>query len=233
MKTSVVLLPALLCDATLFAHQIEALKNTYDFFVPEPGPDTDVAAAAKRILAQVPERFILGGISMGGYIAFEILRQAPERAAGVILMDTNERSDPPATKEKRLKMIEKAKENGIEAVISPALLDIILPENRNDANRHLLSQMASAIGIEKYINEQTLIMNRPDSSSLLSKISCPALIMGGEKDFLSPPEAMKGMAAQIPDGTHIIIKNSAHLPPIENPDAVTAAWRLFFQKILL
>lgn len=231
MKIPVVLLPALLCDADLFARPIKMLENICDFFVPEPGLDTDVAQAAERILNQAPDRFILGGISMGGYIAFEILRQAPERVAGVILMDTNARSDPPAAKEKRLKMIETAKKEGIKAVISPALLDIILPENRSDENRRMLSHMAAAVGVKKYINEQTLIINRPDSLSFLPEITCPALIMGGEKDFLSPPETMKELAAQIPNGTHIVIGNSAHLPPIENPEAVAAAWRLFFQKI--
>lgn len=233
MKKSVVLLPALLCNAGLFLHQIKALEKEYDFFVPENGKDTNVADAAKSILNKMPDRFILGGISMGGYIAFEILRQAPERVAGLVLMDTNARSDPPAAKEKRLEIIEKAQNEGIEAVISSALLDIILPENRNDINRHILSHMAITTGVEKYVNEQTLIMNRPDSLSLLSRISCPSLVMGGERDILSPPDAMNNIAEQIPNSLHAIIENSAHLPPIENPAAVTTIWRRFFEQISL
>ncbi|MBR1778593.1 MAG: alpha/beta hydrolase [Alphaproteobacteria bacterium] len=231
MKTPVVLLPALLCNAGLFIHQIKALEETCDFFVPEPGKDTDVSAAARRILNQVPDRFILGGISMGGYIAFEIMRQAPECAAGLILMDTNARSDPPAAREKRRKMIETAQKEGIKSVISPALLDIIAPVNRNDITTHILTHMAIAMGVEKYINEQTLIMNRPESTDLLPTLSCPVLVMGGELDVLSPPAAMDEIAAQIPNSAHVIIENSGHLPPIENPAAVTAAWRLFFKQI--
>ena len=230
MKTPVVLLPALLCNAGLFIHQVKAFENSRDIFIPENGTDTDVASAARRILKQVPDHFILGGISMGGYISFEILRQAPERVAGLILMDTNTRSDPPAAAEKRRKMIETAKEKGIQSVISPALLDIILPENRTDITKHILTRMAAATGVEKYVNEQTLIMNRPDSSSLLPEISCPVLVMGGDKDTLSPPQAMDEIAKQIPNCMHVIIENSGHLPPLENPAAVTAAWRLFFDK---
>jgi len=232
MKTPVVLLPALLCNAGLFIHQIKALEDSCDFFVPETGLETDIGAAAQRILRQVPDRFILGGISMGGYIAFEILRQAPERVAGVILMDTNARSDSPAAQENRKKMIEKVKKEGIEAVIEAALLDILLPVNReNDIIRHILVHMANTIGAKKYINQQTLIMNRPDSTNLLPKISCPTLIMGGDQDILSPPKTMDNIAAQIPESTHIIIENSGHLPPIENPAAVTSAWRLFFKQV--
>lgn len=231
MKTPVVLLPALLCNAGLFIHQIKAFEGSRDIFVPENGTHTDVVSAAGHILKQAPDRFILGGISMGGYIAFEILRQAPERVAGLILMDTNARSDPPAAIEKRKKMINIAKENGIQSVISPALLDIILPENRTDMTRHILTKMAVTTGVEKYVNEQTLIMNRPDSTDLLEKISCPVLVMGGGKDALSPPQAMDEIAERIPDSIHVIIENSGHLPPLENPAAVTSAWRMFFDSL--
>ena len=232
MKTPVVLLPALLCNAELFAHQIKALEKTCAFFVPESGTDADVGDAARRILDQAPDRFILGGISMGGYISFEILRRAPERVAGLILMDTNARSDPPASREKRLIMMETAKKEGIESVISPALLEIVRPENRSDALTHILIRMALAMGVEKYVNEQTLIMNRPDSTALLPEISCPVLVMGGKDDLLSPPDAMDEIASAIPDSVRVTIENSGHLPPVESPAAVTAAWRSFFGRIV-
>lgn len=232
MKPSVVLVPALLCNAGLFIHQIKALEGSYDFFVPETGLETDVREAARRILRQAPNRFVLGGISMGGYIAFEILRQAPERVAGLILMDTNAHSDPSAAQEKRKAMIEKAKTEGIEAVTAPALLDIVSPEHRdNDFIRHILVRMAQMVGVEKYVNQQTLIMTRPDSTDLLNKIACPTLIMGGAQDTLSPTESLDKIAEQIPRSIHAIIENSGHLPPLENPAAVTAAWRMFFEHI--
>ena len=129
-------------------------------------------------------------------------------------------------------MIKTAQTEGIGAVIAPALLDIILPKNRqNDVIRHILTHMAETIGVEKYVNQQTLIMTRPDSTDLLSKISCPTLIMGGAQDALSPTEALDKIAEKIPESMHVIIKNSGHLPPIESPAAVTAAWRLFFEHI--
>lgn len=232
MKTPVVLLPALLCNAGLFIHQIKALENDADFFVPDLGLDTDVTDTAKRILSQIRGKFVLGGISMGGYVAFEILRQAPERVAGLILMDTNALADPEPARKKRQEMIETAQTQGIEAVMESALFGIISPDHRdNDIIRHVLEHMARTTGVDKYVNEQKTIMSRPDSTELLKKIPCPALVMGGAQDALSPPESLDRMTAQIPTAVHAVIADSGHLPPLENPAAVTAAWRVFLSRI--
>ena len=233
MKTPVVLLPALLCNAGLFIHQIKALENEADFFVPDLGLDTNVADAARRILSQIRGQFVLGGISMGGYVAFEILRQAPQRVAGLILMDTNAHADPEPARKKRLEMIETAQAQGIEAVVESALIGIISPGHRqNDVIRHILEHMAQTTGVDKYVNEQKTIMSRPDSTELLKNIPCPVLVLGGAQDTLSPPESLDQMTAQIPTAVHAVITNSGHLPPLENPSAVTAAWRIFLKQIV-
>ncbi len=231
MKTPVVLLPALLCNAGLFIHQIKALENEADFFVPDLGLDTTVAATARRVLAQIKGDFVLGGISMGGYVAFEILRQAPERVKGLILMDTNAHADPEPARKKRAEMIEAAQTGGIESVIEPSLFSVVAPRHReNDLIRHVLEHMARATGVEKYVNEQRVISTRPDSTELLEKIACPTLVLGGEDDVLSPPESMDAITARIPTAIHAVIKDSGHLPPLENPAATTAALRVFLNR---
>lgn len=232
MKTPVVFLPALLCNAGLFIHQIKAMEGERDFYVPDPGLDSTVSDAAARVLRRVPERFVLGGISMGGYIALEIARLAPERVKGLVLADTNAHADPAPAREKRLKAIETAREKGIEPLIKPTLLDIIAPEHRsNDVTRHILERMAVATGVEKYVNEQKTIMSRPDSTARLGEIGCPVLVAGGENDALSTPESLDAMTRLIPRAAHVVIKNAAHLPPLENPAAFTAALRAFADKI--
>ena len=224
MKTPVVFLPALLCNAGLFIHQIKTMESECDFYVPDLGLDENVSDAAARVLKRAPERFVLGGISMGGYVALEIMRQAPERVRGLILADTNAHADPEAAREKRLKAIETAREKGIEPLIKPTLLDIIAPEHRsNDVTRHILERMAELTGVDKYVNEQKTIMSRPDSTASIGKIDCPVLVVGGEKDALSPPDALDAMTRLIP--------RAAHLPPLENPAAFTAALRAFIEKI--
>lgn len=232
MKTPVVFLPALLCNAGLFIHQIKTMESECDFYVPDLGLDENVSDAAARVLKRAPERFVLGGISMGGYVALEIMRQAPERVRGLILADTNAHADPEAARKKRLKAIETAREKGIEPLIKPTLLDIIAPEHRsNDVTRHILERMAELTGVDKYVNEQKTIMSRPDSTALIGKIDCPVLVVGGEKDALSPPDALDAMTRLIPRAAHVVIKNAAHLPPLENPAAFTAALRAFIEKI--
>lgn len=232
MKTPVVFLPALLCNAGLFIHQIKTMESECDFYVPDLGLDENVSDAAARVLKQAPERFVLGGISMGGYVALEIMRQAPERVRGLILADTNAHADPEAAREKRLKAIETAREKGIEPLIKPTLLDIIAPEHRsNDVTRHILERMAELTGVDKYVNEQKTIMSRPDSTASIGKIDCPVLVVGGEKDALSPPDALDAMTRLIPRAAHVVIRNAAHLPPLENPAAFTAALRAFIEKI--
>lgn len=232
MKTPVVFLPALLCNAGLFIHQIKTMESECDFYVPDLGLDENVSDAAARVLKRAPERFVLGGISMGGYVALEIMRQAPERVRGLILADTNAHADPEAAREKRLKAIETARAKGIEPLIKPTLLDIIAPEHRsNDVTRHILERMAELTGVDKYVNEQKTIMSRPDSTASIGKIDCPVLVVGGEKDALSPPDALDAMTRLIPRAAHVVIKNAAHLPPLENPAAFTAALRAFIEKI--
>lgn len=232
MKTPVVFLPALLCNAGLFIHQIKTMESECDFYVPDLGLDENVSDAAARVLKRAPERFVLGGISMGGYVALEIMRQAPERVRGLILADTNAHADPEAAREKRLKAIETACKKGIEPLIKPTLLDIIAPEHRsNDVTRHILERMAELTGVDKYVNEQKTIMSRPDSTASIGKIDCPVLVVGGEKDALSPPDALDAMTRLIPRAAHVVIKNAAHLPPLENPAAFTAALRAFIEKI--
>ena len=232
MKTPVVFLPALLCNAGLFIHQIKTMESECDFYVPDLGLDENVSDAAARVLKRAPERFVLGGISMGGYVALEIMRQAPERVRGLILADTNAHADPEAAREKRLKAIETAREKGIEPLIKPTLLDIIAPEHRsNDVTRHILERMAELTGVDKYVNEQKTIMSRPDSTASIGKIDCPVLVVGGEKDALSPPDALDAMTRLIPRAAHVVVRNAAHLPPLENPAAFTAALRAFIEKI--
>lgn len=232
MKTPVVFLPALLCNAGLFIHQIKTMESECDFYVPDLGLDENVSDAAARVLKRAPERFVLGGISMGGYVALEIMRQSPERVRGLILADTNAHADPEAARGKRLKAIETAREKGIEPLIKPTLLDIIAPEHRsNDVTRHILERMAELTGVDKYVNEQKTIMSRPDSTASIGKIDCPVLVVGGEKDALSPPDALDAMTRLIPRAAHVVIRNAAHLPPLENPAAFTAALRAFIEKI--
>lgn len=228
----VMLLPGLLCNAGLFIHQINALKDDAFFFVPDLSLDTDIKTTATRVLNEFPaEKFALGGLSMGGYVALEIMRQAPERVLTLALMDTSALPETDAVREKRLAMMETAKNEGIESVMESALTGIIAEQNRqNEMLKHILIHMANKTGVEGYINEQKVIMSRPDSRPDLPHISCPTLVFGGVEDKLTPPEMMQEIADAIPGAIHASVAGSGHLSPLENPAAVTGLIRYWLKR---
>lgn len=222
MKT-LVLLPALLCNEGLFSPQIAALKDRTNIVVPDLSRDTTIAAAAQRILSEIPaEKFCLCGISMGGYVAFELMRQAPERIEALCLTDTNPFGETEQSSKNRAVMIARVQTDGLESIVESSQFSVLAPENRDKPLiKELLPKMVFETGLHGYVNEQKTIMSRPDSRDLLGKIACPTLVAGGELDKLSTPAIMDDMARQIPNAERIVIKNSGHFPPLETPDAMT------------
>lgn len=225
-KTPVVLLPALMCNAGLFLHQIQAMKEEADFFVPDLTLDTDIRRAAQRVLREAPDSFALAGVSMGGYVAFEIMRQAPERVMKLALIDTSALPDTEGARRKRMNMIETARETGMKNIIRCVLPNLVAPQHLDDDMIcRVLIYMADKVGIQGYINQQKIIMSRPDSFPLLPKIACPTVVFGGYQDKLTPPDLMKKIADAIPNAVHAVIADSGHMSPLENPTAVTAVMR--------
>ncbi len=224
MKT-LVLLPALLCNGGLFSPQIAALKDRATIIVPDLSRDTTITAAAKRILSEIPaEKFCLCGISMGGYVAFELMRQAPDRIEALCLTDTNPFGETEQSSKNRAVMIARAQNDGLESIVESSQFSVLSPENRDKPPiKELLPKMVFETGLQGYVNEQKTIMSRPDSRNLLAKIICPTLVVGGKLDKLSTPAIMDDMARRIPNAERIVIEHSGHFPPLENPDAMTAA----------
>lgn len=231
-KAPVLLLPALLCNDGIFINQIHSLQPVADFTVPDLGTADNIADLASDILKKAPEHFALGGISMGGYVAFEILRQAPERVLSLLLMDTNVTADSDEKKERRLKLIDLAHKNGIESVVPFVLSNVVAPEFRQLPQlQRFFTFMAQALGTTVFENEQKVIMSRQDSTELLSEIDCPTFVIGGQKDDITPPESMKNLAENIKEASYRTILNSGHLPPLENPNAVTTVMRSWLNSI--
>lgn len=228
-KDRVVLLPALLCNAGLFLHQIKALQERFDFYVPDLSRDADIKSAARRILSTIPEGpFALAGISMGGYVAFELLRRAPERVSKLCLMDTNPLPETDASREKRKATMERARKEGLSAVVEACAVSVMTPEHAQDPLlRGMVEHMAETTGLQGFLNEQSVIMSRPDSRPLLSEIRCPATVLTGTRDALSTPAMMAETAKSIPNAVHVLIDDSGHFPPIENPAATLAMFKVW------
>lgn len=183
-----------------------------------------MAAIARRILAAAPPRFALVGLSMGGYIAFEIMRQEPNRVAKLALLDTGSRADTPEQTERRRVLMALAKEGGY-ADIPEQAFPVYVHRNRHgdEALKRIVCEMAEATGIEAYLRQQQAILSRPDSRPGLGAISCPTLVLVGEGDEATPPELAREIAAGISGSRLVLIPESGHLSTLEEPAAVTAA----------
>ena len=221
MTEAVVLLPGLLCDHRLFAAQRPLLEPRAPVLVPDlTGADT-VAALAADVLAQAPPRFALAGLSMGGYVAFEILRRAAERVTRLALLDTQARADSEEAKARRRGLMELA-ERGEFNGVTPRLLPLFLaPAALADPGIVAIVQdMAADVGKDAFLRQQRAIMGRPDSRPDLGAIACPTLVLAGREDQLTPPEPQLEMAHAIPDATLVLLPRCGHLAPLERPEAV-------------
>jgi pimeloyl-ACP methyl ester carboxylesterase len=220
----VVLIPGLTCTPRLYADQIPALWQFGPVTVADHRRDDSMEGIARRILAATPPRFALAGLSMGGFIAFEIIRQAPERVAKLALLDTGARPDAPEQTERRRMLMGLAKE-GRYAEIPELAFPLYVHRNRHgdEALKRILREMAEATGVDAYLRQQQAILSRPDSRPSLAAISCPTLVLVGDSDEATPPELAREMAAGIRGSHLVVIPESGHLSTLEQPAAVTMA----------
>jgi pimeloyl-ACP methyl ester carboxylesterase len=225
-RVPLLLLPGLLCDRALWECQVRHLGDVAESQVADLSGADSVAALAASVLAAAPPRFALAGLSMGGYVAFEIMRQAPERVIKLALLDTSARPDAPETLSRRRGLIELARSGRFRGV-TPRLLPLLIHPDRQFETELTGSVMAMAarVGQEAFVRQQTAIMGRPDSRPGLEVIACPTLVLGGREDALTPPSVLAEIADAIPGARYVIIEDCGHLPPLERPHAVSALLR--------
>jgi pimeloyl-ACP methyl ester carboxylesterase len=220
----IVLIPGLTCSARLYAEQIPALWRFGPVTVADHTRDDSVAGIARRILAAAPPRFALAGLSMGGYISFEIMRQAPQRVAKLALLDTGARADAPEQTERRKVVIALAK-SGRYAEVPEIAFPIYVHRNRhNDAGlKETVRTMAAETGVDAFLRQQQAIIGRPDSRPGLGAIKCPTLVLVGDGDEATPPELAHEIASAIGGARLVAIPDCGHLSTLEQPEKVTAA----------
>jgi pimeloyl-ACP methyl ester carboxylesterase len=221
MPDPLVLLPGLLCDERLFAPQLPALTADTDVTVADLTRDGTIAAMAQRVLAEAPPRFALAGLSMGGYVAFEILRRAPERVKKLALLDTQARADTEEALARRRGLMQLAEKGEFKGV-SPRLMPFFIHRDRlgDTELTGTVQAMAEGVGRDGFLRQQAAIMARPDSRPDLPAIACPTLVLAGREDAVTPPERQHEMAAAIPDATLVLLPRCGHLSPLERPEAV-------------
>lgn len=231
MQEPIVLLPGMMCDARLFAHQIADLSKDHVVTVAPITQGERVSDIASGLLQQLPAKFALAGLSMGGIVAMEILRKAPERVTRLALMDTTPLAETPAGAAGYEPMIVGARAGRLEEVMR----DFMRPEylapgvNRNEILAEVMA-MASSLGPEVFVRQARALQRRPDQQGVLRRCKCSTLILCGEHDGLTPLKRHTFMADLIPYAELEVIKDAGHLPVLEQPEATTDALRKWMKQ---
>jgi pimeloyl-ACP methyl ester carboxylesterase len=219
-----VLIPGLLCTPRLYAEQLPALWRFGAVTVANHTHDDSMSGIARRILSLAPPKFALIGLSMGGYVAFEILRQAPDRVAKLALLDTTARPDAPEQTEQRKRQIEMARHGRFDGIAQLLFPRFVAAARHGDrALQDIVRTMAEDTGAEAFVRQQTAIMNRADSRAGLGAIACPTLVVVGADDALTPPDRAAEMVAAISGARQRVVPECGHLSTLEQPETVTQA----------
>lgn len=229
-RSPLLLLPGLLCDARLWRHQTDSLADMLEVRVAEIGEEPLLGAIAARILAEAPDSFALAGLSMGGYVAFEIFRQAPDRVERLALLDTSPYADSQEQISEREALIDLARRGEFKGVTRRLLPLLVHPDRvAETALAETIFAMAERVGREAFIAQQRAIMTRPDSRHDLGLIHVPTLVLCGRQDALTPLAVSAEMVEKIPGAHLVIIEDCGHLSPLERPWAVSAVLRYWLQ----
>lgn len=220
------LLPGLLCDEALFQNQIKSLKAMADCRVMDTTKHDRIDALARAVLTVAPPQFALAGLSMGGYVALEIMRQAPDRVLKLCLFDTSARPDTDEQRAKRRLLLAMSKSGQFKGVTPRLLPMLIHPDHMQDKElTHIIMTMAERVGREAFHNQQTAILNRIDSRPFLRNIKCPVQLIVGAQDALTPPEIMREIQDGIPGSRVNVLDHCGHLSVLEKPEEVNALMR--------
>jgi len=215
----IVLVPGLLATPRLYAAQIPALWRLGPVMVANHLHHSSMAELADSVLASAPPQFGLVGLSMGGYIAFEILRRAPQRVRRLALLDTSARPDRPEQTANRRAQIELACAGRFTEVYENMFPQLV--HHVGDFGlRSTFHLMAVETGVDAFVRQQTANMNRPDSRPLLPQIACPTLVLVGAEDKLTPPEMAQEIAGSVRDARLLTLPECGHLSTLDQPDRV-------------
>ncbi|WP_281685452.1 alpha/beta fold hydrolase [Thalassobaculum salexigens] len=228
---TLVLIPGLLNDAELWARQVPMLDDLVDrIVIPDTTAHEDIRDIAAQVLAETEGELAVAGLSMGGYVALEILRQAPGRIERLALLDTSARQDSDDQRRRRTGLIELADKGKFKGV-TPRLLPMLVHKSRleDESVTRPIFDMAARIGKDGFIRQQKAILSRDDSRELLAGVTVPTLVMCGRDDQLTPVDLSEEMAAAIPNADLRIVETCGHLPALEKPDACGEALRDWLQ----
>ncbi|AXI43018.1 alpha/beta fold hydrolase [Sulfitobacter sp. SK011] len=234
MSEALVLLPGMMCDARLFGPQIAELSAEMAVMVAPITQGERIEEIASSLLDLLPKRFALAGLSMGGIVAMELLRRAPDRITRIALMDTNPLAETPVIAANREPQIVKVRSGRLLEVMRDEMKpNYLAPGPYRGEVLDLVMDMAETLGPEVFIRQSRALQRRKDQQATLRKCKVPTLVLCGEHDTLCPVKRHTFMAELIPFAELVVLENSGHLPTLEQPAETTAALRKWMQQPLV
>lgn len=233
-RQPILLLHGFPLDARMWDAQVFFLDRAgYETIAPNlPGrePDNDLARWAARILDLLPDSFIPVGISMGGYLIFELWRQAPARIPALVLADTRAGADTPEARQGREDTILLLGEDGFDPFWKAQEPKLFSPDAPRDVVERART-IASEQPITNLVATLEALGARPDSRETVAEIAVPALVLVGEHDQLTPPLESEAVAAALPQGRLVVIPDAGHMTPLEKPDEFNEELVLFLASV--
>lgn len=224
--TDLLLAPGLNCTAELFQPQVAGLPADVTAHVVNHRDDLSIEEIADRALAKAPARFALAGLSMGGYIAYEILRLAPERVTRLALLDTRASPDSEEDRARRRETIRLAESGRFAAVHDILWPRLVHPDRQKDTELEaVVRRMADDTGAAAFIRQQQALLSRRDYRAVIKAVRVPTLVLVGEQDLITPPEMAGEIAGYIAGSRLVRLPRCGHLSTLEQPDLVNAEFR--------
>ncbi|WP_323019171.1 alpha/beta fold hydrolase [Pararhodobacter sp.] len=220
--TPLVLVPGMMCDARMWGAIPSSLAPRAVHHALPTAAET-IPGIAAALLRDLPERFALAGLSMGGIVAMEMLAQAPDRIERLALLDTNPLAELPEVRARRLPQVERVLAGGLDAVMQDEMMPHYLAGPGDVATLALCLDMARALGPEVFRRQSLALRDRADRTGALRAFHGPALVLTGESDRLCPRDRHDLMHALMPQSRLVIVPGAGHLPPLEQPAATLAA----------
>jgi pimeloyl-ACP methyl ester carboxylesterase len=234
MAEPLVFLPGMMCDARLFGPQIAALSAEYSIMVSPVTRGERIEEIASGLLDELPARFALVGLSMGGIVAMEILRRAPDRITRLALLDTNPLAETPQVAAAREPQIVKVRAGRMADVMREEMKpNYLAPGPYRNEIMDLVMDMADALGPDVFVRQSRALQRRRDQQGTLRKCKVPTLVMCGAHDALCPVKRHEFMAELIHGAELRVLENAGHLPTLEVPDETTAALRDWLRQPLI
>jgi len=237
VPTPLLLLPGLACDADVWQDQVRAFSKLTTVSVTDYGLSDSIEKMALVTLDGAPDRFAVAGHSMGGRVAFEIVRRAPQRVVGMAVLDTAYRAFAGGEAGERetatrFALLEVARTKGMRAMSQFWMKGIIHPDRM--ADKELTDAILDMMGRkspEIFAAQIKALLERPDATPVLPTIRCPAMVVVGRQDAWSSIEGHREIAALIPNAKLEVIEHCGHMSPMERPAEVTAAMSAWFEGL--